>query len=147
MHPVIEFDTSLMRKDAIVLDRYCATSISCPKIAPSLEKFSRVPDFIVTVSLSQTQAQFAELPSTDARASSLALSVPVRWFERTYIKTERLLASRVLLLRIARIRRAPGYFFVLCLLPFEVRAILHSLVSSAKCERRSSVRAMNSWTT
>lgn len=67
----------------------------------------------------------------------------MRWFERTYIKTERLLASRALFFRIARIRRAPGYFFVLCLLPFEVRAILHSLVSSAKYERRSSVRAMD----
>jgi len=31
-----------------------------------------VPDIIVIVSLSQTQAQFAKLPSTDARASSSA---------------------------------------------------------------------------
>ena len=35
---------------------------------------TREPDFIRTVSLSQAQAQFAELPETDARASSLACS-------------------------------------------------------------------------
>lgn len=143
LHPVKEFSASPTRKDALVLDRYCATSIACPKITSSQEKFIRVPDFIRTVSLNQTQAQFAKLPSTDARG----VLVPVRWFERAYVKMQRLLASSALFLRIARIRRAPGYFFVLCLLPFEVRAILHSLVSSAKYERRSSVRAMDGWTT
>ena len=111
---------------------------------PSQEKFIRVPDFILTVSLNQTQAQFAKLPSTDARG----VLAPVRWFERAYVKMQRLRVSSALFLRIAGIRRASGYFFffVLCLLPFEVRAILHSLVSSAKNERRSSVRAMDSWT-
>lgn len=70
--------------------------------------------------------------------------VPVRWFERAYIKMQRLRISCALFLRIARIRRAPGYFIVLCLLPFEVRATLHSLVSFAKYKQRSSVRAMDS---
>ena len=72
LHPVKEFSASPTRKDALVLDRYCATSIACPKITSSQEKISRVPDVIVIVSLSQTQAQFTKLPSTDARASSSA---------------------------------------------------------------------------
>lgn len=112
LHPVKEFSASPTRKDALVLDRYCATSIACPKITSSQEKISRVPDVIVIVSLSQTQAQFETAKHRRARIE-FGVLVPVRWFERAYIKMQRLRVSSALFLRIARILRAPGYFIVL----------------------------------
>lgn len=109
LHPVKELSASPRRKDALILDRYCATSISCPiscAVAGEIYPRARLyPDSIA----SQTQAQFAKLPDTDARG----VLVPVRWFERAYIKMQRLRVSSALFLRIARILRAPGYFIVL----------------------------------
>ena len=134
LYPVKEFNASPTRKDALVLDRYCATSIACPKITSSQEKFIRVPDFIRTVSLNQTQAQFAKLPSTDARG----VLVPVRWFERAYVKMQRLLASSALFLRIARIRRAPGYFTysACCHLRYALHSTAWSLLPSISRDRQ-----------
>lgn len=134
LHPVKEFSASPTRKDGLVLDRYSATSISCPKIVSSQDKFSRVPDLIVIVSLSQTQAQFAKLPSTDARG----VLVPVRWFERAYVKMQRLLVSSALFLKIARIRRAPGYFAytACCHLRYALHSTAWSLLPSIGRDRQ-----------
>ena len=93
-----------------------------------------MPDFILTVSLNQTQAQFAKLPSTDARG----VLVPVRWFERAYVKMQRWLASSALFLRIARIRRAPGYFTysACCHLRYALHSTAWSLLPSIRRDRQ-----------
>lgn len=61
----------------------------------------------------------------------------MRWFEGTYIKTERLLASRALFLRIARIRRAPGYFFRTLLAAF--RGTRYTPQPGLFCQERAAI--------
>ena len=76
LHPVIEFNTSPTMNDVLVLDRYCVRLNSSLMVVSSREKccLSAWPDLTGAVSLSQAQAELAELPKSHACESSLACS-------------------------------------------------------------------------
>ena len=136
LHPVKEFSASPRRKDALVLDRYCATSISCPIVVPSQEKFIRVPDFIRTVSLRlRHNLRNCQAPTCAHESGAVRSCVMVC---ACICQDAALAGQQCAFLRIARIRRAPGYFAytACCHLRYALHSTAWSLLPSIRRDRQ-----------